>query len=696
TALGGAMQNVVTETWAATQAAIEWLKTNRHGRATFLPLDRLNVLPEIRAPRHPGILGNGCDLVEYDPAIADAVEQLLNRVWVAENLPAARHALDQIRGGPRPTVVTLEGEIIRPGGAVTGGSDRDRRDDSILARARELRELPAQLEKAGATTAQLAQACNQLAQEIEQAAARVQPIQDRLDQLGKTEIAARNQLEATRRDLDRARQASQWRAGRAAELETERTDLVEQRTALAAKFSELDNAIAQVQTELSQRETASEQAGADSLLQQMAEVRAASAEANTTLQSKQSLLDNQARNREAVQTQLEAKDAQIVALQREATELEAQVRVLDGKEQELNRAIAALQVELNPAEVQLRTWETEQATLEQQERAQQETLRRTESGYNTAQLQHQRTDDRLEQLQRQIEQDIGLVTLETADDLAYQPPLPWEAVVKNLPTVDELGETVETEVQELRARLGRVSNVNPDAPREYAEAAERHAHLLTQSDDLEAAISDLRKVIRELDEVMETELSKTFGAVSEQFVHFFQSLFSGGSARLVLADPSDITNSGIEIIARPPGKRPQSLALLSGGERTLTALALIFAILRVSPTPFCVLDEVDAALDEANVDRFRATLSDLDEGTQFIVITHNRRTLEGTNAIYGITMASDGTSRVISLRMDGTRIVRAAEGADDGESPADQGRTRDPGPDADNGGLDEIEELVKM
>src|SRR5690606_28270408 len=141
--------------------------------------------------------------------------------------------------------------------------------------------------------------------------------------------------------------------------------------------------------------------------------------------------------------------------------------------------------------------------------------------------------------------------------------------------------------------------------------------LLTQSNDLEAAIADLRKIIRELDTVMENELSRTFAAVSEQFVHYFQQLFNGGAAKLVLADPDDITNSGIEIIARPPGKRPQSLALLSGGERTLAALALIFAILRVRPPPCCVLDEVHAALDEANVDRFRATVEELSRGTQF-------------------------------------------------------------------------------
>ena len=168
--------------------------------------------------------------------------------------------------------------------------------------------------------------------------------------------------------------------------------------------------------------------------------------------------------------------------------------------------------------------------------------------------------------------------------------------------------------------------------------------------------------------------------MAEQFVHFFQLLFNGGTAQLVLTTPDDITNTGIEIIARPPGKRPQTLALLSGGERTLAACALIFGILRVSPTPFCVLDEVDAALDEANVDRFRLTVESLSDNTQFIIVTHNRRTLEGANAIYGVTMGNDGISRVISLKMEGDRMVQHANGVN-GDGVAD---------------LQKIEEFVKL
>ena len=208
--------------------------------------------------------------------------------------------------------------------------------------------------------------------------------------------------------------------------------------------------------------------------------------------------------------------------------------------------------------------------------------------------------------------------------------------------------------------------MNPDAPREYEEAAGRHDFLLTESEDLAKAANDLRQVIQELDDLMEVELKRTFTDVAKEFEHFFKLLFKGGTAKLVLTTPEDINNTGVDIVARPPGKRPQSLALLSGGERALSAMALIFSILSVSPTPFCVLDEVDAALDEANVDRFRETVETLTGDTQFIIVTHNRRTLEGANTIYGITMGDDGVSKMISLRLAGDKIVQN-DGGDDQE-----------------------------
>jgi len=194
--------------------------------------------------------------------------------------------------------------------------------------------------------------------------------------------------------------------------------------------------------------------------------------------------------------------------------------------------------------------------------------------------------------------------------------------------------------------------INPEAQKEYEEVRQRHEFLTAQVEDLHQAEADIREVIAELDALMEREFRRTFEAVAHEFREIFTRLFGGGSARLVLTQPDDLTTSGIDIEARLPGRRTQGLALLSGGERSLTAAALVFALLRVSPTPFCVLDEVDAMLDEANVARFRELLEELSQQTQFVVITHNRNTVQAADVIYGITMGRDSASQVISLKLD--------------------------------------------
>lgn len=668
TALAAALQNIITQSWEDAVAAIELLKEQRSGRVTFLPLDRLHVQPPIPAPKRPGIVGVAVDLVDYPPAVEKAMQQLLNRVWVAETLAAARAALDEHRGTPRPTVVTLEGEIIRPGGAVTGGSEGSRRDDSLLARERELRELPNQIERAAALLHERAAACSQLAGEIETKRMEIARRQQALADLARRERSLREQREELRRQLDRSLQRQRWHGEQMAQAGITLQALSEREAALNAEAVELEQQEQASLQALSALEAELQATDADALLQELINRRAAAAEAQGHLRSQLALLESTKRTLQDIETQMRNKHQQIAALNAEIETLRRRIEGLTQTEEALSAQIEALQQRIAPIEQTLNRLEAQQAEEEERERAQRLALRQAEGRLNQALLQLQRSEDALQQLRGEIEADLGLVVLEESDDVAYQPPLPWDAVVQQLPVVESVPESLEAEVREMRARLARLGGVNPEAPREYEEAMERYEFLSTQSQDLEAASADLQKVIKELDDRMEVELRRTYEAVGREFTRFFQQLFNGGTAYLELTDPENISQSGVEIIARPPGKRPQSLALLSGGERALAACALIFAILRVSPTPFCVLDEVDAALDEANVDRFRLTVEELSRDTQFIIVTHNRRTLEGANAIYGVTMGADGVSRVISLRLEGDRIVKsewaASEAAD--------------------------------
>jgi chromosome segregation protein len=263
-----------------------------------------------------------------------------------------------------------------------------------------------------------------------------------------------------------------------------------------------------------------------------------------------------------------------------------------------------------------------------------------------------RRQEEMAALKRQIEDGLGLVEVEMGEGLWGQPPLPLRPIVSTLPAVEELPEGLEEEMRHLRAQLRRLGAVNPNAPAEYAEQLERHTFLVSQAEDLQQAAAQLREVIAELDRLMEKTFRETFDAVAEAFSGYFARLFGGGSARLVLTDPDNTMESGVEIIARPPGRRVQGLALLSGGERALTATALIFAILKVNPPPFSVLDEVDAMLDEVNVGRFVELLREQAQVSQFIVITHNRATMEAANALYGVTMGDDSVSRVYSKKLE--------------------------------------------
>jgi chromosome segregation protein len=225
-------------------------------------------------------------------------------------------------------------------------------------------------------------------------------------------------------------------------------------------------------------------------------------------------------------------------------------------------------------------------------------------------------------------------------------------MVEQLPVVTELDPKLEEQLIHHRTLLRRMGAINPDAKNEYDRESERYEFMKTQIEDLGKAQTDLKQVISELDELTRQDFSRTFDAVDKEFRQTFVRLFGGGSARLALTDPENLVETGIEIEARLPGRREQGLALLSGGERSLTAIALVFALLKVSPTPVCVMDEVDAMLDEANVGRFRDLLVDLSKDTQFIIITHNRNTVQAADVIYGITMGRDSASQMISLRLD--------------------------------------------
>ncbi|NLS78610.1 MAG: chromosome segregation protein SMC [Chloroflexi bacterium] len=645
-ALGAHLQDVVVERWNDAEAAIALLKRVREGRATFLPLDTLRSRPGPRPPAAAGVLGLASDLVQYEERYRVVLEMLLNRTLVVEDLPTARRLLREMASGLR--LVTLEGDLVLDSGSVTGGSRRE--TDSKIALERDWAEIPQLLAAAEARQAQLeqrrkeaAQAAESISTELGAANAQVDSARAQLDAAAREISQAERQQQRLQdeialhsRSLMRARAELDTLAERALKLERDRHAAEQGKVAQETRLAELEERLASFEETTAQRDIAS------------AETTLAIARRNR--QGQQALLDQAQGALRQAEDQVAGKEARAAELGREVQATGASIAQLADQTQGLRHLLDALRLKIEPAEAALNALERDREALEAEESVLRARHRELEAQSQQATLQRTLLNEELDRLQQRIGEELGPVDLPNRRarqlQLGIEEPSPTPQ--SNALTAAEL----ENGIKELRAQLRRLGVINPNAPAEYAEEAQRHEFLASQAQDLRNAIQSLRDVIAELDKIMQEQFARTFAAIAAQFSKAFTTLFGGGQARLELTDPEDLTSTGVEVVARPPGKRLQNLSLLSGGERALTAAALLFAVLKTKPLPFCVLDEVDAMLDEANVGRFRDLLTEMSQQTQFIVITHNRHTVNAANTIYGITMRRDGVSAALSLKLD--------------------------------------------
>jgi chromosome segregation protein len=655
-ALGGHLQDIVVESWSDAETAIAFLREGGRGRATFLPVGTVRPVSRLDVPPDEAVVGIGADLVSAEERLAPVVEMLLGRTIIARDLKAARRTFDRLKGGFQ--IVTLAGEVLRSNGSITGGRGQRRVQGQVLAREREWRGLPDRLVVAQGGVEELLAAAEEAGAAEEQVRARSATLEGRLREQEKALIQAEGQRRDLERDAEEVARQVAWRQSlvaqlddEAARLDTTEESLQDDLSRLSAEKGAADNQVAAVQAEL-------EELRGELLYQRLSEARTAAALARGQWEHLQAALKTLSEGQAQLQAQVASKRQRVSELDQEQSALSKQIASQASRETVIQGWLASLAQKIDPAEAEESLLEEERESLEGEETSLRARLRLAENGFSQSLLAQNRQEDRLDRLRRQIMDDFGLVEMEPTEGLPEQPPLPLGEMVSSLPVVERLPDGLEEEVHQIKAQLRRMGAVNPNAPDEYAEVLDRYTFLTSQASDLEEAAQSLREVITELDDVMRLEFSETFQAVATRFRENFALLFGGGTARLVLTDPDNISQTGVEIIARPPGKRQQTLALLSGGERSLTAVALIFALLEVSPPPFCVLDEVDAMLDEANVKRFRAALEALSERTQFIVITHNRGTIQAADTIYGVSMGDDSVSQVVSLRLDGERIAR--------------------------------------
>lgn len=639
-ALGQRVQGIVLRRAADLGGALHLAQQVARGQIVLIGLE-----PGASALGPRDASGHGIPALALvsSPEAPGLAEILLGDTLFTEDLDAARRSLATPATGHR-RAATRDGSVLTSSGVLSAGSPARR----ILEIERERRALPAALESAGRREAaqlrQVDEVGNQrreLEAEIGRLAAELKAAQGERTQSARALEAARLADEAAQREWA-------WASERATRIQAQLAELEAERASTAARLAESEPEQARIEAEIEATQGELEAGALTELRRIAAEAERLAAAAAQALAGQSAMLESAERELAAATDRIETAGARADEASAAIAELEAEVGRLTGAAGEQQTEVLELDARIAPAEARLADLRRELGEHGAAVEAVRRQLSELDAEHAEARIAATRAEDRLERLFDQLRSDLEWLPFDLPEQLEL-----GAAMEIPLPPVEALPEGQAQELGRLRGQLRVIGAIDQEALAAYAETAERQSLLTAQEADLVAAEHDLRQLLQQLEDEMRSRFEETFGAVATAFADYFPMLFGGGEAELVL-DGEDSASAGLEIMARPPGKRRQPLGLLSGGERALTAVALIFALLQVSQTPFVVLDEVDAALDEANVDRFCAALRRLAETTQVVVITHNRGTIQTAGTVYGVTMAEDGASQIISLRVDAT------------------------------------------
>ena len=643
TALGGGVQDLVTIDQSSARDAINLLKQTRTGRATFLPLDGLrhneiaaSTLKSLQSIE--GFKGVAADLVtsKTETDISNAISYLLGNVLVVDTIDTALRV--QRRIGRYYRIVTLDGDIISPGGSMTGGT-RNTRNNSPLATNAEIDKLTRQIKTGNVEFTKLQTALNELDQ-------RLTELQTELESKN-TDLTALNQkiseqaikYENEEKEVQRLTQLNDLQQKAQLEKKQEEAELTSRLEKEQAKKKELEEVAQTQRAKMDQLKT--ELTDFDEAYQKL---QAELSNLNSDLAVVKNKLENITTKKSELEEQLENTNSRLKDIEEKIkalslsqngqseSEIEEQVAKLSKQKKQMQEALAEINKDLGKFDAQINNLD-------------QVATRNYNLRKNTA-AEQEEYSARLGELKSQINQKLGILSEEYS--------LTFEAALQlsEGQNTTDLRKKLEREVHLHKMSLADIGEVNLNSIEEYEDVKTRYDFLNGQQNDLLKARKDIEESMSKLDDEVKSRFSATFHQIERSFAKIFPIMFDGGHARLELTDPKNLLETGIEIIAQPPGKKSQKLTLLSGGERALTAITLLFAMLQVNPVPFCILDEVEAALDETNVDRFAQFLNHYDMKTQFIVITHRRGTMQKADNLYGIVMQESGISKVLSVSLN--------------------------------------------
>lgn len=637
TALGGSIQNIVTDNEQTAKAMIALLKKNRYGRATFLPLTNIsgrgvnqaqNILQE------PGVVGFGSSLVHAEARFDRLVEYLLGRFVVVDHIDHAIALAKKYKHSLR--IVTKEGELLNPGGSMSGGAYKN--NNNLLGRHREMenleKEVQAQRDRMHGIVKEQEEG-RQEAKELQDAMENNRKIRQELILKQNTAKInydrAKGDFLKNQDDLDQIRLESQG-------IDTQKAELTGQLDALKASISDTESKSKENETHLEELNKS---------LEQLREEEKRLSEKNSEYSLK---ISTEIQSNEFVAQNIERIDQTMKGLKEE-------FEATAGDSRQAENLMQTKQQEIESARKQIEETKKSIEALE-------ETIRQESENKDKLSRQHKDFIDKRESLSDKInELDKECFRLNNQKDkmeerINSRTTYMWEQYELTYHAAEELRTETELsmpqmkqEISFLKGKIKALGDVNVNAIEQYQDVLERYTQLKTQHDDLIKAAGVLEGIINELDESMRKQFSEQFAEIRERFDKVFKELFGGGRGTLELLEEEDILTAGIKIVAQPPGKKLQNMMQLSGGEKALTAIALLFAIQSLKPSPFCLLDEIEAALDDSNVDRYAQYLHKLTKDTQFIVITHRRGTMNAADILYGITMQEKGVSTLVSVNL---------------------------------------------
>ena len=647
TALGANMQHIVVQNEQHGRNAIQYLKQNRYGRATFLPLDVMKgkVLAhnQIRLiENHPAYIGVASDLISFDPKYRDVITNLLGFVVMTNDLKGANELAKLLQY--RCRFVTLEGDLVNAGGSMTGGALKQN-NTSLLSRKTELDELKAKIANMDTKTSKLEEKVKELKVVLKEREASIEQIRKNGETLRLKEQRIKAEGRETElQEKNMNERLSIYDLGRQ-EFEAEQEKNIERKDSVEALLLQYQQKIFQLDKEIQQlsEQKNKQTLSKDTLLAEIGELKVLVASKNEQVNHLKERSASVINDLNENQKKLEFFKEDLYFLNGEMSESSSGEMQLEKaaqeKAQEKKNTIALIATKREDR-LSLQG-KYEDLDLELKE------LKRQNKGL-TGILQDEEV--RLNRLDVELDNKLA--------HLSEEYLLSFEAAKEEYPLTLPIDEA-KKKLKLIKLALDELGNVNLGAIEEYDRVSQRYEFLIEQRDDLVEAKTTLFQVIDEMDEEMKRRFQETFEGVRFHFESVFKELFGGGRADLRLTNCDDLLNTGVDIVAQPPGKKLQNLGLLSGGERALTAIALLFSILKIRPVPFCILDEVEAALDEANVYRFSQYLKRYGKESQFIVITHRKGTMEEADVLYGVTMQESGVSKLVSVRLEDTNELVA-------------------------------------